>query len=331
MNRRSPGFLLVSQAGEGFLQYKTAEGLSPRTISRYRDFLRIWLKHAGDVPLNQITTDSLRTFLIWLRTEYQPYRITGAERALSNKTVRNIYMFLSSFYTWAGRELNLPSPLKGVPAPKFEQVPVEPFTKEEITALLKACEFSRAARTTLRRSYTMQRVNVHRDQALILVLLDTGLRASELCALQIGHVDMQTGKVIVRPGREGGAKGGKGRTVFLGKTARRALWRYLVDRADGKETDAPLFTDRYDHPLNKNSLRLAIARLGKNAGVKHCHPHRFRHTFAITYLRSGGDVFTLQSLLGHSTLDMVQHYARIAEIDVEQAHKRASPADNWRL
>ncbi len=167
------------------------------------------------------------------------------------------------------------------------------------------------------------RVNVHRDQALILVLLDTGLRTSELCALQVGNVDMHTGKVIVRPGRDGGAKGGKGRTVFLGQTARRAPWRYLVDQADGKEAGAPLFTDRYDHPLNKNSLRLAIARLGKNAGVKHCHPHRFRHTFAITYLRSGGDVFTLQSLLGHSTLDMVQHYARIAEIDVEQAHRRA--------
>ena len=83
--------------------------------------------------------------------------------------------------------------------------------------------------------------------------------------------------------------------------------------------------------MNKNALRLIMARLGKKSGVKNCHPHRFRHTFAITYLRSGGDLFTLQSLLGHSTLDMVQHYARIAEIDVEQAHRRASPADNWRL
>ena len=91
------------------------------------------------------------------------------------------------------------------------------------------------------------------------------------------------------------------------------------------------FRSVYDRPMNKNALRLLIVHLGEKAGVKKCHPHRFRHTFAITYLRSGGDLFTLQSLLGHSTLDMVQHYARIAEIDVEQAHKRASPADNWRL
>ncbi|MBI5082479.1 MAG: tyrosine-type recombinase/integrase, partial [Chloroflexi bacterium] len=67
------------------------------------------------------------------------------------------------------------------------------------------------------------------------------------------------------------------------------------------------------------------------AKVPKCHPHRFRHTFAITYLRSGGDVFTFQELMGRSTLEMVQHYARLAERDVDEVHKRASPADNWRL
>src|SRR4030042_732800 len=105
----------------------------------------------------------------------------------------------------------------------------------------------------------------------------------------------------------------------------------LAKREDGEDPEAPLFVTKPNRPLNKAGLRHLTGALGKQANVKRSYPHRFRHTFAITYLRSGGDVFTLQSLLGHSTLDMVQHYARIAEVDIQEAHRRASPADNWRL
>jgi len=72
-------------------------------------------------------------------------------------------------------------------------------------------------------------------RAIILVLLDTGLRATELCSLSIGDVDLKTGRVDVKHGAGGGAKGGKGRVVFLGKVARRSLWRYLVEREDGED------------------------------------------------------------------------------------------------
>lgn len=72
----------------------------------------------------------------------------------------------------------------------------------------------------------MRLANAHRDQAILFVLVDTGLRAMELCSLRIGNVDLRSGKVEIKHGVLGGAKGGKGRTVYLGKASRRALWRY---------------------------------------------------------------------------------------------------------
>jgi integrase/recombinase XerD len=115
------------------------------------------------------------------------------------------------------------------------------------------------------------------------------------------------------------------------ENARHFLWRNLTEREDGTDPDEPLFIGKHNRPMNRDGLRQLLGSLGEKVQVRKCHPHRFRHTFAITYLLSGGDLFTLKSQLGHSTLDMVRHYAQIAQVDVEQAHRKASPADNWRL
>lgn len=349
MNRTSPGLLTssqpikpgkrkrnsglsIAQAIPGFIQFKGAEGLSPSTLTSYEHDLELWLEIQGDRDLSQVSTQELREYLNYMRNDYTPRRINGNnEQKLSSKTLRNIWISLSAFFTWASQEFDFPSPMKGVPAPKFTQDQVEVYTKEEIEALLKSCEYCRESQTDLRRKFTMRRPTARRDRAIILTLVDTGLRASELCSLRIGDVDIKSGKVIVRHGVGGGSKGGKGRTVFMGKSTRRAVWRYLADREDSTDSEAPLFLRKSYRPMNKDGLRLVIAALGKKANVSKCHPHKFRHTFAITYLRSGGDLFTLKSFLGHSTLEMVEHYARIAKVDIEQAHRRASPADNWRL
>jgi integrase/recombinase XerD len=277
MNRRPTGSLSLAKAITGFMQYKAAEGLSPTTLQSYEDHLKLWVDHLGDKPINWIKTADVQEYLVWLHIDYQPRRITGDRRALSAKTVRNFYITLSALFTWASREFDLPSPMKAVPLPKFEEPPIEPFTKEEVETLLKACETSKEVNDPDRRKFTMRRSTAKRDQALIMTLLDTGLRASELCSLKIGDVDLKTGKVLVKHGRLGGAKDGKGRTVFLGKTSRRVLWRYLAERTDGEDADAPLFLVRYDRPMNKIALRLQIVHLGQKAAIKKCHPHRFRH------------------------------------------------------
>jgi integrase/recombinase XerD len=242
MNPR-PQVLNFSSALNGFLQYKLAEGLSPATVFNYERDLKLWLTHMGNQDIGKITSANLLEFLNYLRSEYVPRRIAGREeRKLSDKTIYNFYVSLSAFFTWAGVEFEMANPMKKVPRPRVaEEAPVEPFRREEIELLIKACDACAEAVTHDRRRFTMARPTGKRDKAILLTLLDTGLRASELCALRIGDVDMKTGKVTIRPGIEGKAKGRKGRTVYVGKSAWRFLWCYLTEREDGSDPDEPLF------------------------------------------------------------------------------------------
>lgn len=331
MNHRAPGQIPFSRAITGFVNYKTAEGLSLRTVAGYQDLLEDWVKYTGDMPVSKVRPSDISNYLNYMRTEYVPRRLSGDTRPLAPKTLRNFYITFASFFTWASKELGVDNPVKEIPAPRFQRNPVNPFTQEELQRMLKACLYAREAAPSNRRRFVMRRHTANRDEAIILTLVDSGLRASELCSLKIEDFDPKRGALVIKHGVEGGAKGGKGRTVYLGKTARSAVWRYLAGREDGEEPGAPLFVVFRSRPFTRSSLEHLIKRIGDRAGVKNAYPHKFRHTFAIMYLRSGGDVFTLQILLGHGSLDMVRYYAQIAQVDVEQAHNRASPADHWRL
>ena len=201
MNQRPQG-LQVSKAMTGFLQYKQAEGLSPATVFNYERDLKLRLKYLGDMDVGLITSTHLLNFVNYLRIEYVPRRIVGDnDRKLSDKTIYNFYMSLSSFFTWARREFEIPNPMKKVPRQRVpEDPPVEPFKREEIELLLKACDSCAEAETHDRRKFVMHRPTGKLDKAILLTLLDTGLRASELCALRIGDIDLRTGKIIVRSG-----------------------------------------------------------------------------------------------------------------------------------
>lgn len=99
----------------------------------------MWLDHVGDVEVSQITTQDLRAYLAWLRTDYKPHRLSGEDHPLAPKTIRNVWVALSSFFAWASTEFGWPDPIQDVPPPRFEVAPVETFTKDEVEAILKAC------------------------------------------------------------------------------------------------------------------------------------------------------------------------------------------------
>lgn len=303
----------------GFFLAKQAEGCSPNTIAEYRtDFAHFARWCNGRDPAT-LTAGDLKAFLAHLRTEPN-----GRGKPLAAKTVYNCWAALRSFYRWLAEETGASNPMASVPAPKAPQPVIEPLSREEVAAILRACDSTRAASTKGRAAFAMRRDTALRDRAIVLVLLDAGLRASELCNLTVGDVDLSSGRVLVRKG-----KGGKGRVVYLGKMARRAVWKYLAGRQT--RADEPLFLTREGRALNPDRLVKLFANLGRRAGVANLHPHRLRHTFATEFLRNGGNLLGLQRLLGHSSLEMVRRYAAIAEADLAKAHETGSPADKWRL
>jgi integrase/recombinase XerD len=307
--------MLLSDAITGYWLDKRTT-LSALTVRDYEHAHRRLCGFLGAERIfESITADDIRHFLAAMREEHQ----------LAAKSVINLWIALSSLWTWAEKELKTPHVVRGVARPTWQPPAIEPFTRVEIAALLAACDHlagwtSRSGRAAQRGA----RDTALRDRAIILTLLDSGLRASELTALQRGDVDERTGRLHIRHG-----KGDKSRFIFLGDTARRALWKYMATHK-GKDGQ-PLFATRSNTAMDTDNLRHMLKCCAERAGLNNVHPHRFRHTFAITFLRNGGNVLELQAMLGHANLDTVRIYARLAQVDLREAQQRASPADNWRL
>lgn len=268
---------------EGFELWSKARHLSPHTIRDYNRTLKKFLEYVGNVSVNTIESGDVAEFL--------------AAQPFSAKTVLNYHIGLSAFWTWLVNEKYAKEHIvRRVPKPKPQQVVIEPFSEVELKAMLES-----AGRLK------------DRNRSIILLLLDTGLRASELCGLQREDIDLVNRRIKVM------GKGNKERLIPFSQRTASALFRFL-----SKEGNKPF-------AMTRTSLAKLTNSIGKRASVNKAHPHRFRHTFAVQYLRNGGDPYTLQSILGHSTFEMVRHYLALSQVDLDTAHKRASPVENWKL
>jgi integrase len=198
--------LTLSQAIEGFLLEKEGQRLSPHTIAEYQVSFRKLEKYLGDPDFAAISLEQMRGFMVELAKPSEPAGIAPRPaKVLSNKTVLNIHTALSALWTWAVREgITRRHLLRDIPRPKAERRAVTPFTEEDVKAVLAVCDRSKPYTRPGKRLSDHGRTTGLRDRAIILLLVDTGIRASELCGMTIQQVDLKTG---LRPPGTAGASG----------------------------------------------------------------------------------------------------------------------------
>lgn len=306
--------ITLSQALEGYELAAGARRLSPNTIAKYRNAFKIFTAHIdSDPPFASITKDQLRQFF-------------SAQTQVKKITVLQYYIALGALWRWAVSEgLVAANLVRQIDPPRAEKHEILPFTRADLVALLSALTYSNPYVRPGKRECRNKLPFAERNRAIILLLVDTGIRATELCNLRIHNVDVRNRQVSVF------GKGDKERTIPYSVTTGSAIWRYLTTRKEDSTNDFLFITSQKKKPIDRLQLLKLLKRAGMRAGVESVHPHRFRHTFAITFLRNGGDVFSLQRMLGHSSMVMVRAYLAIAQTDIERAHKAASPVENWRL
>jgi len=303
----------LSQCIEGYLIAAQARRLSPHTIADYSNtFRRLQRFLDADPPIDRIDVAQVLRFMAGLSH-------------LSKKTALNIHTGLSALWRWAETEkLVARNIVREIPAPVPEERAIVPLSQDDVKKLLAAVGKTRPYTRPGKAECSHELHTALRNRAIILLLLDTGLRASELAGVRVRNVDQRNRHLTVM------GKGSKERSVPFSPPTGQAIWRYLATRPDDTTNDA-LFVSTSHRQLNKDDVRRMLGRLADRAGVQGVHPHRFRHTFAINFLRNGGNVYVLKMLLGHSSLDMCLRYLALAESDSDANHKIASPVMNWRL
>src|SRR3990170_8037676 len=282
------------------------DGKSPRTIDGYADSVRqqaAFLERGGFPPLTEATAEHVREWLSELRN-----------RGNKPATVNTRYRGVHAFYKWLVEEGEVrENPLARIQPPQVPETVQPYYTPEDLQLVLKSL-----------RGRLLRGIDAARTRAAILVLFDSGLRASELCSLRLEDVNWDAQTAVVRQ-----PKGGNERVVSLGTTAMRSLMSYL--RLSGSRSPW-LFSSLDGSRLTKNALKLALGRAFDLAGAEFKGIHAFRRASGIEYLRQGGQAEDLRVLMGWRSPEMIRRYVKAAEVErATSAHKKFSPADHLGL
>lgn len=276
---------MLLDLGSSFRRHLRAENKSERTCTIYLQSVRFfsaWLVAAGQTAdLEHLTRVNVLAWLADLADRHAP------------GTVRTRWKGLHRFCGWLVAEGVIDEhPMRGLEVPEVPEKPVPVLTDDQLAALIKACQG--------------KRFYDRRDEAVVRVLLDCGVRNSELIGITVAGLDLDNQMVIVK------GKGGKSRPVYFGPRTARALDRYLRARAGHRWVHDAAFFLGERGPLTTDGVREIVRVRAEAAGIEGAFPHRFRHTWAHDFLLAGGQERDLKRLAGWSSDTMLERYGASA-------------------
>lgn len=315
----------IVRAIEDYLQDHEGGNHSSKTLEWHSvslGLLRTYLEQEREITLvGEIDANDISGWFASMR------KIPGHHGKIrSERTIQTYARSARAFFHWlVRRETIEKNPFDRVTFPKIGKPLIQTITSEEFEQLLLACTPPNET------GPIAQRASV-RNRAIFWLLYDTGIRVSELCGLRLEHFDRKHGLIVVK------GKGSKERRIALGNNCLRNVLYYLDrHRPDEEELgewgsagEDHLFLAETRTPLTKNGVEMLFKRVRERAGItdRRMSPHILRHTFAINYLISGGDAFSLQELLGHENIETVKIYMRMNDEMIQGQKRKFSPGDH---
>ncbi|MBI2847144.1 MAG: tyrosine-type recombinase/integrase [Chloroflexi bacterium] len=309
--------MTLQDALVAFKTYARAEGKSLKTIQWVTSSVGYFAEFLGPEQQNiaGITGDDLRRFIIALQKTHKyihhPYNKPQPHK-LAPHSIQTYCRAVRAFFGYLYREGFVEAnPMEKVKMPKVPETIVPTLSEKEVERLLD--------------QPNKRSDEGFRDYAIILTLVDTGMRLGELADLKADNVDYDQSCLRVM------GKGSRERLVPFGRRVAKALMKYQL-----KHRPQPLSTDHFwlrrdGQALSASRIEKIMSTYGNKAGLKRCYAHKLRHTSSVMYLRNGGDVFSLQRKLGHKSLAMTRRYSNLSDSDVRNQHLRYGVADRLKL
>jgi len=288
--------MILKEAITEFIISQRVKGSSNYTIINQTYDLKLFSNYMdNDIDIEKITVSDLNGYYLYL-----------VGKNLSSTSVQSYIRVVRTFFNWCIAQNYITQRLtERFRLPKAKQNVIDILTEAEIQKLLS--------------SFNLSKKIGFRNYLICLLMLDCGLRLSEIVSLRAENIYISESHMIVD------GKGNKQRFVPFGSTTKQTLAKYL--ESCGSERGSLFYSVR-NLPISRMTVTLIFRRLKDKIGIHRLRPHLLRHTFATMYLENGGNIFSLQAILGHTSLVMVKRYLHLSQSKVLRDFHKFSPMDN---